>query len=62
MYQETYDFMAYSRKNAEKKMEAVIRKHYQKYGKMLKIQDLWQIWDTLWRCNLVYSDNKDEDN
>jgi hypothetical protein len=30
-YLETYDFLASSRSNAEKKMEAVIRKHYQKY-------------------------------
>jgi hypothetical protein len=30
-YLETYDFLASSRENAEKKMDAVIRKHYQKY-------------------------------
>jgi hypothetical protein len=30
-YLETYDFYATSKDNAEKKMEAVIRKHYWKY-------------------------------
>lgn len=52
-YLETYDFYATSRENAEKKMEAVIRKHYRKYGKMLHIHNLWLINHNLWRCNLV---------
>jgi hypothetical protein len=53
-YLETYDFLATSRENAEKKMEAVIRKHYWKYGKMLHIENLWLINHNLWRCNLTY--------
>ena len=51
---ETYDFYATSRENAEKKMEAVIRKHYWKYGKMLRIQNLRLINYNLRRANLVY--------
>jgi hypothetical protein len=52
-YLETYDFYATSRENAEKKMEAVIRKHYWKYGKMLRIQNLRLINYNLRRANLV---------
>lgn len=53
-YLETYDFYATSRDNAEKKMDAVIRKHYRKYWKLLHIQDLRQINHNLYRCNLTY--------
>ena len=53
-YLETYDFYATSKDNAEKKMEAVIRKHYWKYGKMLHIENLWLINHNLRRCNLSY--------
>ena len=56
-YLETYDFYATSRKNAESKMDAVIRKHYWKYGKLLIIKDLWLINQNLWRCNLTYANN-----
>jgi len=53
-YLETYDFYATSKENAEKRMDAVIRKHYWKYGKMLKIKNLWRINYNLRRCNLTY--------
>ena len=55
-YLETYDFLASSRENAEKKMDAVIRKHYQKYWKMLRIKNLWLINYNLRRCNLVLNE------
>ena len=55
-YLETYDFYATSRENAEKKMEAVIRKHYRKYGKMLRIQNLRLINYNLRRANLVLNE------
>lgn len=54
-YLETYDFMATSRKNAEKKMEAVIKSHATKYKEILKIQNLRLINHNLWRCNLTLS-------
>ena len=54
MYQETYDFKALSREDAEAQMDVVIRKHYLKYGKLLYIQNLWLINHNLWRCNLSY--------
>jgi len=53
-YLETYDFYATSKDNATKKMEAVIRKHYRKYWKMLKIQNLRLINHNLRRANLTY--------
>jgi hypothetical protein len=55
-YLETYDFYATSRENAEKKMEAVIRKHYWKYGEMLRIQNLRLINYNLRRANLVLNE------
>lgn len=53
-YLETYDFRATSKKSAEMKMKAVIRKHYIKYWKQLHIQNLRQINQNLYRCNLTY--------
>lgn len=53
-YLETYDFFATSKKNAEKKMEAVIHNHARKYKEILKIQNLRQINTNLWRCNLTH--------
>ena len=55
-YLETYDFYATSKDNAEKKMDAVIRKHYWKYWKMLKIQNLRLINHNLRRANLVLNE------
>lgn len=54
-YIETYDFYATSKNNAESKMNVVIRKHYQKYGKLLHIKNLWMINSNLRRCNLSYN-------
>ena len=53
-YVETYDFYATSKEDAEDKMEEIIKNHYVKYGKRLRIQNLWLINDNLWRCDLVY--------
>lgn len=57
-YLETYDFLASSRENAEKKMDAVIHNHIKKYGKRLEIKNLWKINENLWRCNLTLSLNQ----
>lgn len=51
---ETYDFYATSKESATKKMEAVIRKHYRKYWKMLHIENLWLINHNLRRAILSY--------
>ena len=51
---ETVDFYASNKRYATQKMEQYIQNHARKYQEMLKIQNLWQIEKSVWRCNLTH--------